>query len=151
MPFAGDLRRIGLVRLLEVLAAGRKSGLLRLRNGRDGYDVYLRAGRCELVLPTKGGEPAEELVQAAAGDEDERATVRQLAAGDETGTLLMLDFLGISGRERSLALLRRRATAALRGVVEWQKGEFRFEPGVVAPGGRVPLGLPVAQVRSAGN
>lgn len=148
MPFVGDLRRIGPARLLEVLSVGRKSGLLRLRSGREGFDIQLRGGRCEQVVPVKGPGPLDELLATLPANPDDRESVKRLAGGDELGTVLLLDFLGVSSRERSLAVLRQWAIAALRGASGWQKGDFRFEPAAESLRGRLTIGLAYSLIRA---
>lgn len=151
MPFVGDLRRMSITRLLELLSAGRKSGVVRLRGGnKEGLDVYLRRGRCEWVQPSKGSGLVESLVGRVV-DPADRDGLRQLGSGDELGTVLMLDFLGISNREQSLEVLRQEAVATLTKAGEWQKGDFRFESAVEPPKGRPYLGLTLARITRAGG
>ncbi|MHB1005924.1 MAG: DUF4388 domain-containing protein [Chloroflexota bacterium] len=145
MPYTGDLRRIGVQRLLGILAGGRKSGLLKIR-GREALDIYVRHGRVAQARPVKGQALAETLLELSTTKTDERDAVRRLAAGEELGTALMLDFLQVSTRERSISLLREQALAAIRRTAEWQKGDIRFEPAVVLPNGRLDLSLPFARL-----
>ena len=147
MPYTGDLRRIGVQRLLGILASGRKCGLLRVR-GREALDIYVRRGRLVQVQAIKGQPLAEMLLDQAAPLPDEREDVRRLTGGDELGTVLMLDFLAVSSRERSIGILREQALTAIRRTAEWQKGDIRFEPAVELPKGRLDLSLPVARLAS---
>ncbi len=146
MPLSGDLRQIDFYRLAEVLACGRKSGLLTLRSGREVLEVHLRRGFVQLVRLLKGPEPSEALWAAVAG-QAEAAAGKRLALGSEMGAVLLLDFLGLSTREQSLRVLRARALALLQAAASWRKGEFRFEPQPELPAGRLGLGIPLGVVK----
>jgi hypothetical protein len=88
-------------------------------------------------------------VAAVPEAEDDRKFVRQIAEGHELGTVLLLDFLGVTSKERSLSLLRERAVAALRSASEWQRGDFRFEPAAEPLKDRLSIDLSFAHVRAA--
>ncbi len=145
MPISGDLRRIDLTRLAELLAHGRKSGLLTLRSGREGLEVHLRRGYVQLVRPLKGPEPTDSLWAVAGQSEAEVG--RRLAPRGGMGAVLLLDFLGLSTREQSLRALRAQAVALLQTAAGWRKGEFRFEPQAEPPAGRLSLGLPLGAIK----
>ena len=83
MPYTGDLRRIGVQRLLGILAGGRKTGLLKVR-GRDALDIYVRHGRLAQVQAAKGQPLAETLLELATSQPDDREAVRRLTEGEES-------------------------------------------------------------------
>ncbi|MHB1414466.1 MAG: DUF4388 domain-containing protein [Chloroflexota bacterium] len=145
MPLVGDSNRMPINRLLQILGSQRRSGLLTVRSGRDTLQAYIHCGRLESGQLTREVAPPEALADSKLPPED-RESAERMARGGEMGTVLLLDFLGLSSQQESLADLRERALAALERAAGWKKAEFRFEAGVEAPSQMIGLNVPVWRV-----
>lgn len=152
MPLVGDVRQIRLARLLEVLAAGRRSGLLNLRAKGGPVEIYLRGGYLQQACRAKGPGVMEVLLAAKTAAED-REALRSFGVAGETSTVLLLEFFGLSSREEALASLREQALATLGALAGVQKAEFCFDSGAGLPADRIGLNLPLREAlrRLGGN
>lgn len=140
MALSGDLKQVRLQRVLQLLACGRKSGLLRVKSGRSALTVNVAHGRLQKAWLAGWPQSAAELVAQTAPAEHQDS-VTALARGSELGAALWLDFLGFADHATVLSMARERGREALRTAGAWQKGELRFEDGPGLAPGELDLGL----------
>lgn len=147
MPLHGDLRQTSLVRLIDLLAAGRRSGLLSVRAGRDTAEVFIRRGYLQEARRSRSSDEAAHHLFPEQLDQASRESLQRLARGDELGTVLLLEYLGVSAREQSLAILREQAINLLKHVAGWRKAEFSFDASAERKHGRASISLPLSVVK----
>ena len=140
MPLVGDLKHTRLPRLLEVLAAGRKTGVLRAKSGRTTLTAHVRAGHLQCAWLSDWPEPVVSLVSQHAPPEH-RESVRALARGSDVGAALLLEFSGYVGPGQVLADAREKGIEALCLASAWQKGDVRYEDGPSLGQDRLDLNL----------
>jgi hypothetical protein len=139
MALVGDLRQVRLVKVLQLLAYGRKSGVLRVKSGRSTLTVNVARGRLQKAWVAGGSQTAESLVELA--PVEQRDAVAALAHGSELGSALWLDFLGCANKATLLSAARENGRQVLSSAASWQKGELRFEDGPGLAPGELDLGL----------
>lgn len=135
MSFVGTLGDLPLADLLRVLAAGEKSGRLRLSE-RDGYGlVVLRQGKIVYAASDAARESLGSIL-VGRGLVDEptlQQALRQQHHLKEHRPLggILLD-MGILSRESLGAVLREQIEGVLLDLLRWPSGFFRFEAETLA-------------------
>ncbi|MHB1132857.1 MAG: DUF4388 domain-containing protein [Chloroflexota bacterium] len=143
MTLVGDLKQVSLARVLQVVAAGRKTGVLHAKSGRTAVTLHLRRGRLQRAWLNDWPEQSAALADAQTPAEHNES-LKTLAGESDLGVALWLDWCGFTGAEQSLALTRAKSTEALHTLATWRKGELQFEDGAGLGPGAIDINLAVA-------
>ncbi len=135
MPLEGDLRRVSLRQLLEMLTGSRHGGLILLRRpGRTGA-IWLRAGKIVHATSPGGRSPrlGEVLVGRGVVDAGGLAaamTIQEHEGGRRPlGAILCEDFAVPISEVH--AAVEAQVRNAIEDLLAWRTGSFQFGPGRV--------------------
>lgn len=118
---------MNLTDLLQFLAAGRKSGMLRFDHGKITKQVYFKNG---LIVGSKSNDPREYLGQVLLHygkvDENQLKAAREVqrTTGARLGEVLVEQ--GFLTQEEVLEALKTRTLDAIYDLFVWTKGDFEF-------------------------
>jgi hypothetical protein len=149
MPLMGNLRQFALPSVLRAIETGQRTGRLRLTRGEMEGAIYFSSG--QLLLVERGGFNyslaqqflrigliSREQIENATGLPAERAETLpdvQAVRALITARILTQDQLRKWAEDD--------AQTMLVSVFGWTDGDFLFEEGVLSPGGRIALPLPI--------
>ncbi len=134
MGFTGNLKTLSFGDILQLIATGKKTGLLKLTRPQGAKLIYFREGN---VVAASSESAAEEerlgqlLVRRGqlSDDDLQRALKRQSANGKRLGHTLIE--LGIMERSTVVDALRAQVEEVVYSVFSYSSGDFEFVDGQV--------------------
>jgi hypothetical protein len=134
MGFTGNLKTLSFGDILQLIATGKKTGLLKLTRPQGAKLIYFRDGN---VVAASSESAAEEgrlgqlLVRRGqlSDDDLQRALKRQSANGKRLGHTLIE--LGIMERSAVVDALRAQVEEVVYSVFSYSSGDFQFVDGQV--------------------
>lgn len=132
MGFTGNLRTLSFGDILQLIATGKKSGMLRLNRPHGAKYIYFRNG--DVIAASSDGNTEEErlgqlLIRRGSikADELERALKRQAANNKRLGHTLIE--LGMIERSNLVDALRAQVEEVVYSVFSYPDGDFEFIDG----------------------
>ena len=144
MGFTGNLKTLAFGDILQLIATGKKTGLLRLNRPRGAKLIYFRDGN---VISAASESAAEEdrlgqlLLRRGqlSADDLQRALKRQTVSGKRLGHTLIE--LGILERSVVIDALRAQVEEIVYSVFSYPSGDFQFVDGEVPDSGHILVEL----------
>jgi Domain of unknown function (DUF4388) len=127
MGIHGNLRTMSVSDLLQFLAAGRKTGTLKIGRGSIVKQIYLEDG---LIVGSNSNDPREYLGQVLLHygkiDESHLRTAMEIQrqSGEKLGTILASR--GFVTQEAVMEVLRTRTLEIIYDLFIWEEAEFEF-------------------------
>lgn len=134
MSFITSLEQLHLPEVLQRIEAHSKTGLLIIKQDAQWVEFYFRNGRLMCIGPVRADSPLEKrLLQAGVISPQalhDALQVIGMPLPGETRLVITLMDLGYTSREDLRAWATREATDVLQVLLQWHKGEIRFEDDV---------------------
>lgn len=127
MSIRGSLKSMSVADLLQFLAAGRKTGTLKIGRGSIIKQIFLEDG---LIVGSSSNDPKELLGQALLhygkiGEEDLRVGLEiQRRSGRKLGAIL--SSRGLVSQEDIMEVLRTRTLEIIYDLFIWEEADFEF-------------------------
>lgn len=144
MGFTGNLKTLSFGDILQLIATGKKTGLLKLNRPQGAKLIYFRGGNV-IAASSESAIEEERLGQLLVrrgqlSDEDlKRALKRQSANGKRLGHTLIE--LGIMERNVVVDALRAQVEEIVYSVFSYPNGDFQFIDGEVPDAGHILVDL----------
>lgn len=144
MGFTGNLKTLSFGDILQLIATGKKTGLLRLNRPHGAKLIWFRDGN---VIAAASESPAEEerlgqllVRQGLLREEDlRRALKRQTANGKRLGHVLIE--MGLLERGAIVDALRAQVEESVYNVFSISEGDFQFTDGETPDKGQILVDL----------
>lgn len=161
MPFRGDLRDFSALRLLEIMAEGRKTGTLTIEALLGGearrpsrFHLFFREGALLHIAQEEPGGPALLQFMREQGkitSPQEKTLLSQTHSQSEKETAVLLMNAGLASRQEILQSVEARFWRYLETLFMLQEGGFHFQPNTTPPPDRITLQIPMARITLQGQ
>ena len=152
MSISGNLKTMELDELFQWLAQGRKTGTLRIDNGRVEKKIFFKEGE---IASTAASDPKEYLGHflVSHGYIDEFTVAKALEMQEENRMLLgkILVTIGAISEPDLDLMLKLKAEESIYDLFTWKEGEFNFIDGELPEYAMVPLSLGVTRLVLEGH
>lgn len=144
MGFTGNLRTLSFGDILQLIATGKKTGVLRLFRPQGAKFIYFRGGDV-IAASSESNVEEERLGQmlirrgVLTAEELERALKRQSANGKRLGHTLIE--LGMCDRSKVIDALRAQVEEMVYSVFSYPDGQFEFVDGEAPDATHIPVEL----------
>ncbi len=134
MSFITTLEQLHLPEVLQRIEAHSKTGLLIIKQDAQWVELYFRSGRLMCIGPVRADAPLEKrLLHAGVVSPQalqEALQVIGMPHPGETRLVITLMDLGYTSRENLRTWATQEAIDVLQVLLQWQRGEVRFEEDV---------------------
>ena len=152
MSITGNLKTMELAELLQWLSQGRKSGTLRINNGKVEKQIFFQEGT---IVSSAASDPKEYLGHflVSHGFIDELTLAKAMEMQEDNKMLLgkILLTIGAISEADLDRMLRLKAEESIYEIFTWTEGEFRFADGELPDYHMMPLSLSVTAVVLEGH